>query len=627
MHYLCRIQAVTFPIMKEFLQLMRRFVSPYKKYVSWAIILNILSAIFNVFSFSLLIPILNILFKTGAQEKVYQYMDWEWSVDSLKETAINNFYYYVNLLIDTYGPTTTLLFLGLFLAGMTFLKTACYFGSTAVMVPLRTGIVRDIRTMVYSKVTYLPLGFFSEEKKGDIIARMSGDVAEIENSITSSLDMLLKNPILIISYFTTLMIISWQLTVFTLLVLPTMGWIMGKIGRKLKRQSLEAQGKWGETMAQLEETLGGLRVIKAFTAEKKMIDRFNKCSNEYRDATSRVSIRQALAHPMSEFLGTILIVIVLWFGGSLILGNNSSIDASTFIYYMVILYSIINPLKDFSKASYMIPRGLASMERVDKILKADNPIVEKQHPQHLPALDQDIQFNHITFSYNGQHQVLKDINLRIKKGETIALVGQSGSGKSTLVDLLPRFHDVQGGEILIDGTNIKDVRIHDLRALMGNVNQEAILFNDTFYNNITFGVTDATREQVIEAARIANAHDFIMETENGYDTNIGDRGCRLSGGQRQRISIARAILKNPPILILDEATSALDTESERLVQEALEKLMHNRTTLVIAHRLSTIKGADLICVMRDGEIVERGKHDELIALNGYYKHLVDMQKF
>ena len=625
MHYLCRIQAVTFPIMKEFLQLMRRFVSPYKKYVSWAIILNILSAIFNVFSFSLLIPILNILFKTGAQERVYQYMDWEWSVDSLKETAINNFYYYVNLLIDTYGPTTTLLFLGLFLAGMTFLKTACYFGSTAVMVPLRTGIVRDIRTMVYSKVTYLPLGFFSEEKKGDIIARMSGDVAEIENSITSSLDMLLKNPILIISYFTTLMIISWQLTLFTILVLPTMGWVMGKIGRKLKRQSLEAQGKWGETMAQLEETLGGLRVIKAFTAEKKMIDRFNKCSNEYRDATSRVSIRQALAHPMSEFLGTILIVIVLWFGGSLILGNNSSIDASTFIYYMVILYSIMNPLKDVSKTSYMIPRGLASMERVDKILKADNPSVEKQHPQHLPALDQDIQFNHITFSYNGQHQVLKDINLRIKKGETIALVGQSGSGKSTLVDLLPRFHDVQGGEILIDGTNIKDVSISDLRSLIGYVNQEAILFNDSFYNNITFGVENATKEQVIEAAKIANAHDFIMESEQGYDTNIGDRGCRLSGGQRQRISIARAILKNPAILILDEATSALDTESERLVQEALERLMKTRTTIAIAHRLSTIKNADQIYVLYEGQIVENGKHEELLAKNGYYKRLNDMQ--
>ena len=453
--------------MKEFFRVMGRFVSPYKKYVGWAVVLNLLSAIFNVFSFSLLIPILNILFKTGAQDQTYQYMEWEWTVDSLKETAVNNFYYYVNQLIESFGPATTLLFLGLFLALMTFLKTGCYFGSSAAMIPLRTGIVRDIRRLVYAKVMYLPLGFFSEERKGDIIARMSGDVSEIETSITSSLDMLLKNPILIISYFATLLIISWQLTLFTILVLPTMGWLMGKIGRKLKRQSLEAQGKWSETMSQLEETLGGLRVIKAFTAEEKMINRFNKCSDEYRDATSRVSTRQALAHPMSEFLGTVLIVFVLWFGGSLILDNNSSIDASTFIYYMVILYSIINPLKDFSKASYMIPRGLASMERVDKILKAPNNIKEKENPQPLSELKESIDFNHITFSYNGQYQVLNDISLRICKGETIALVGQSGSGKSTLVDLLPRFHDVQGGEILIDGTNIKDVSIADLRSLIG----------------------------------------------------------------------------------------------------------------------------------------------------------------
>lgn len=609
--------------MKEFFQLMRRFVAPYKKYLGWAIVLNVLSAIFNVFSFSLLIPILNILFKTGESGKVYTFM--EWGSADFKDVAVNNFYYYVSQLIETFGPATTLLWLGLFLAGMTLLKTACYFGSSAVMIPLRTGVVRDIRTLVYSKVMHLPLGFFSEERKGDIIARMSGDVTEIETSVTSSLDMLLKNPILIVSYFATLIVTSWQLTLFTILVLPSMGWAMGKIGRKLKRQSLDAQNKWSETMSQLEETLGGLRVIKAFTAEEKMIGRFVKCSNEYRDATGRVATRQAMAHPMSEFLGTLLIVVVLWFGGSLILGNNSSIDASTFIFYMVILYSLINPLKEFSKASYNIPKGLASMERVDKILKAPNPIREKENPVRINGLKEGICFNDITFSYNGQNNVLDHITLNVKRGETIALVGQSGSGKSTLVDLVPRFHDVQSGEILIDGVNIKDLSMKDLRSMIGYVNQEAILFNDTFYNNIAFGVENATREQVMEAAKIANAHDFIMESENGYDTNIGDRGCRLSGGQRQRISIARAILKNPAILILDEATSALDTESERLVQEALERLMKTRTTIAIAHRLSTIKNANEIYVLYEGKIVEHGKHEELLDKQGYYKRLNDMQ--
>ena len=549
--------------MKEFFNLLTRFVSPYKRFVLWAILLNILSAVFNVFSFSLLIPILNILFKTDGGNKVYTFM--EWGSAPLKDTAVNNFYYYVSKLIDVFGPSTTLLWLGLFLAGMTLLKTACYFGSSAVMIPLRTGVVRDIRTLVYSKIMYLPLNFFSSERKGDIIARMSGDVSEIENSITSSLDMLLKNPILIISYFTTLFITSWQLTVFTLLVLPTMGWVMGQVGRKLKRQSLEAQEKWSETMSQLEETLGGLRIIKAFVAEEKMINRFNKCSNEFRQATNKVATRQSLAHPMSEFLGTILIVIVLWFGGSLILGEKSTIDAPTFIFYMVILYSVINPLKDFSKAGYSIPKGLASMERVDKILKAENNIVEKKDAVHITELKDEIAFDNISFSY-GENEVLHEINLKIKKGETIALVGQSGSGKSTLVDLIPRFHDVQKGKVMIDGVDVKDLVVKDLRSLIGNVNQEAILFNDSFFNNITFGVENATMEQVIEAAKIANAHDFIMETEEGYNTNIGDRGCRLSGCQIQIISIARAILKNPPILILDEATPALDTESERLVQ-------------------------------------------------------------
>ena len=609
--------------MKEFLQLMRRFVSPYKKYIGWAILLNILSAVFNVFSFTLLIPILDILFKTGENNKVYEYM--EWGTAGFKDVAINNFYYYVSQMIQDNGPTTALIFLGLFLALMTLFKTSCYFASSAVMIPLRTGVVRDIRIMIYAKVMRLPMGFFSEERKGDIIARMSGDVGEVENSITSSLDMLIKSPIMIILYFITLIATSWKLTLFTVLVLPAMGWLMGKVGRKLKRQSLEAQGKWSDTMSQLEETLGGLRIIKAFIAEDRMINRFTRCSNELRDAVNKVAMRQALAHPMSEFLGTILIVSVLWFGGALILGHNSSLTAPTFIFYMVILYSVINPLKDFAKAGYNIPKGLASMERVDKILKAENNIKEIPNPKPLTGMNDRIEFKDISFSYDGKREVLKHVNLTVPKGKTVALVGQSGSGKSTLVDLLPRYHDVQGGDITIDGTNIKDVRIADLRSLIGNVNQEAILFNDTFFNNIAFGVENATMEQVIEAAKIANAHDFIMEKPEGYNTNIGDRGGKLSGGQRQRVSIARAILKNPPILILDEATSALDTESERLVQEALERLMKTRTTIAIAHRLSTIKNADEICVLYEGEIVERGRHEELLELDGYYKRLNDMQ--
>lgn len=609
--------------MKEFIQLLRRFVPPYKRYVVWALVLNVLSAILNIFSFMTLIPILQILFKMDSN--VYTFIPWDSATTDVKEIAINNAYYYITRLIELNGPSLTLLYMGLFLTFMTLLKTSAYFGASAVMIPLRTGVVRDIRVMVYSKVLSLPLGFFSEERKGDIIARMSGDVGEIENSITSSLDILIKNPILVTMYFGTMLVTSWQLTVFTLVVLPGMGWLMGKIGRKLKRQSLEAQGKWSDTMSQLEETLGGLRIIKAFIAEKKMVKRFTECSNEFRVATNKVAMRQALAHPMSEFLGTLLIAIVLWFGGSLILSDNSTMNAPMFIFYMVMLYNLINPLKEFSKAGYNIPKGLASMERVDKILKAENKIVESPNPQPLPNLTDRVEFKDITFSYDGKRDILKHVNLTVAKGKTVALVGQSGSGKSTLVDLLPRYHDVQGGDIAIDGISIKDVRISDLRSLIGNVNQEAILFNDTFFNNIAFGVESATLEQVIEAAKIANAHDFIMEKEEGYHTNIGDRGGKLSGGQRQRISIARAILKNPPILILDEATSALDTESERLVQEALERLMKTRTTIAIAHRLSTIKNADEICVLYEGEIVERGKHDELLAKNGYYRRLNDMQ--
>ncbi|MBO8475294.1 MAG: ABC transporter ATP-binding protein [Bacteroidetes bacterium] len=608
--------------MKEFWKILKRFTAPYTGYLFGAVGINILSAIFNIFSFTLIIPILQILFKMDTT--VYEFIPWG-SEMPLKDILMNNMYYFVTIIIDKYGPSLTLLFIGIFFGIMTFLKTGCYFGSSAIMVPLRTGIVRDIRTQVYNKLLSLPLGFFSRERKGDIIARMSGDVGEIEYSITSSLDMLIKNPILIIFYFATLLFTSWELTLFTILVVPLMAWAMSAIGKQLKRESLEAQGKWSDTMSQIDETLGGLRIIKAFIAEDKMKARFLNTSNELKRANSKVFIRQALAHPVSEFLGSVMIMIVLWFGGTLILNDNASIDAPTFIFFMIILYSVLNPLKELAKAGYNIPKGMASVERVDKIMKAENNIKEKPDAKEISSFNDKIEFRNVRFSYGDGKEVIHGVDLTVPKGQTIAIVGQSGSGKSTLVDLIPRYHDVTSGELLIDGTNVKDLKIHSLRSLIGNVNQEAILFNDTIFNNIAFGVENATMEQVVAAAKIANAHDFIMEKENGYDTMIGDRGGRLSGGQRQRISIARAILKNPPILILDEATSALDTESERLVQEALDRLTSTRTTIAIAHRLSTIKNANEIYVMQDGVIVEHGKHADLIALDGYYKKLNDMQ--
>ena len=607
--------------MKEFFKVLRRFVPPYKKYLVLTVLFNILSAILNIFSFAAIIPILNILFKTEDSLRQVEHMTV--TLDNLKEAVGNNLNYHMQEWILEIGPTMTLLCIGLFLAFATFLKTGAYFLSSATIIPIRTGVVRDIRNQLYQKITALPLGFFSEERKGDIIARMSGDVQEIENSIMSSLDMLFKNPILIIVYFATLLFISWQLTLFTIVFVPLFGWFMGYVGRRLKQNSVKAQSLWSDTMSVVEETLGGLRIIKAFNAEDKMNAKFAKVNEEYRDNILWVNTRQQLAHPMSEFLGTVMIIIVLWFGGVQVL-NNATISGSTFIYYLVILYSIINPLKEFSKAGYNIPKGLASMERVDKILMAENDIKEPEHPKDITTFEHQIEFRNVSFRY-GEQWVLRNVNLVIEKGKTIAIVGQSGSGKSTLVDLIPRYYDVQEGEVLIDGINVKDLGVHDLRKLIGNVNQEAILFNDTVRNNITFGVENATLKEVEDAAKIANAHDFVRAMEHGYDTNIGDRGGRLSGGQRQRISIARAILKNPPILILDEATSALDTESERLVQDALFRLMKTRTTVAIAHRLSTIKHADEICVLHEGRIVERGTHDELISLNGFYKKLHDMQ--
>ena len=609
--------------MREFMQVLRRFIPPYKKYLVLSVLFNILSAVLNIFSFTALIPILNILFNVEEANIPTNLMAWDWG--NAKEVMLNNMNYYVQHLVDSVGASTTLLILGAIIAVMTFLKTGAYFLSSATIIPIRTGVVRDIRNQLYAKITSLSLGFFSEERKGDIIARMSGDVQEIENSIMSSIDMLFKNPILIVAYFGTLLFISWELTLFTIVFVPIFGWFMGFVGRKLKQKSIKAQSLWSDTMSQVEETLGGLRIIKAFCAEEKMNNRFDRINSEYRNQIMRVNIRQQLAHPMSEFLGTVLIAIVLWFGGTLILGDKAPIDASTFIFYMVILYSILNPLKDFSKATYAIPKGLASMERIDKILDAENPITDPAAPKPVDGFRSDITFDNVDFSYEDGRPILSGISFTIPKGKAYAIVGESGAGKSTLVDLIPRFYDVTGGAVRIDGTDIRQLRMAELRSLIGYVNQEPILFNDTIFNNIAFGVKDATMEQVVEAAKIANAHEFIMEKEDGYNTNIGDRGAKLSGGQRQRLSIARAVLKNPPILILDEATASLDTESERLVQEALDRLMSSRTTIAIAHRLSTIKNSDEILVMKEGRIVERGQHDELIAQKGYYKKLNDMQ--
>jgi len=612
--------------MFKFISLLKRFIPPYKKYVALSMLFNLLSTVFSLFSFAAIIPVLQLLFGLEHADKKFKIWSWNDSFSHIVEGIKNNFSYSIEHGIQSVGPSSALLYLGLFLVVMTAFKVGTAYMGSFYMIPIRTGVLRDLRNQLYAKIISLPIGFFTDERKGDIMSRMTGDVNEVEVSIMSSLDMVFKNPVMILIYLGVMFAMSWELTIFVLVLLPFSGWLIGKIGKSLRKRSTVGQEQTGELLSQIEETLGGLRVVKAFNAEHKLEARFSILNEKLRKTFNRLNRRYNLAHPVSELLGTMVIAILLWFGGVLIVGHRSDIDAAQFIYYIVIFYSIIGPSKDLSRASYSIQKGLASLDRVDMILKSENTIKNPEHPETLHPFSDKIEFRNLSFKYETEW-VLRDINLVVPKGKTVALVGQSGSGKSTLVDLLPRYYDPVKGEILLDGINIKKYSTHDLRSQMGNVNQEAILFNDTFFNNIAFGVENATMEQVIEAAKIANAHDFISATENGYESSIGDRGSKLSGGQRQRVSIARAILKNPPILILDEATSALDTESEKMVQEALENLMLNRTTLVVAHRLSTIKRADEICVMHEGKIVERGKHDDLIALDGYYKRLCDMQSF